>query len=58
MVTTNQKPTTDTKKTYRKRNTNIPQKKIIEQQGKKLKEEENNREELQKQPEKQVAKWQ
>ena len=38
MVTTNQKPTTDTQK-KRERNTSIPLKKIIETQKKKLKEE-------------------
>ena len=48
MVTTNQKPTIDTQKNQRERNTSIPLKKIIKQ-GKNLKEEEKYREEVQKQ---------
>ena len=40
MVTTNQKPTTDTQKLERKEHTNVPLKKIIKPQVKKLKEEE------------------
>ena len=47
MVTTNQKPNRDTQKLKRKELL----KKIIKAQGKKQKEEEMNREELQKQPE-------
>ena len=50
MVTINQKPTTNTQKRQRKEN-NITLTKIVELQGKKLRKEEKNRDELQKQPE-------